>query len=111
VRVTASEEQVDLELENGKTYSGDYLAITIGRVYELTDPLTMNLLKGGKTSRGPLGMGLAVDVSTGLLLRVDGTSYPQIYAIGPLRSGEAFESTAIPEIRKQCSALAKRMSA
>ena len=110
VRVTVCEDQVDLELENGQAYSGDYLAITIGRVYELTDPLTMNLLKAGKTSRGPLGMGLAVDVSTGLLLRVDGTSYPQIYAVGPLRSGEAFESTAIPEIRKQCSALAKRMS-
>ena len=110
VRVTVCEDQVDLELENGQAYSGDYLAITIGRVYELTDPLTMNLLKSGKTSRGPLGMGLAVDVSTGLLLRVDGTSFPQIYAVGPLRSGEAFESTAIPEIRKQCSALAKRMS-
>ena len=110
VRVTAGEDQVCLELENGKTYSGDYLAITIGRVYELTDPLTMNLLKADKTSRGPLGMGLSVDVSTGLLVRVDGTSYPQIYAIGPLRSGEAFESTAIPEIRRQCSALAKRMS-
>jgi len=110
VRVTVCEDQVDLELENGQAYSGDHLAITIGRVYELTDPLTMNLLKSGKTSRGPLGMGLAVDVSTGLLLRVDGTSFPQIYAVGPLRSGEAFESTAIPEIRKQCSALVKRMS-
>ena len=111
VRVNAGEHQVDLEVENGKTYSGDYLAITIGRVYELTDPLTMNLLKASKTSRGPLAMGLAVDVSTGLLLRVDGTSYPQIYAVGPLRSGEAFESTALPEIRRQCSALAKKMSA
>ena len=111
VRVTAGDQTVDLELEDGKTYSGDYLAITIGRDYELTDPLTMNLLMAGKTSRGPLGMGLSVDVSTGQLLRVDGTAYPQIYAIGPLRSGEAFETSAIPEIRRQCSSVAKRMCA
>jgi len=53
-------------------------------------------------------MGLAIDVLTGLLLRVDGTSYPQIYAVRPLRSDEAFESTAIPEIRRRCSALANK---
>lgn len=110
-RVTAGDTQVSIDLENGASYTGDYLALTIGRDYELTDPLTMNLLKAGKISRGPLGMGLSVDVSTGLLLRVDGTSYPQIYAIGPLRSGVAFETTAIPEIRKQCAAVAKRLRA
>ena len=94
-------EQVSVTLDSGTKYFGDYLAICIGREYELSDPLSMNLIKKGKTSRGPLGMGLSVDVSTGLLLKTDGTPYPRIYVIGPLRSGEAFESTAIPEIRKQ----------
>jgi len=48
VRVNAGEHRVDLELENAKAYSGDYPVITIGRVYELTDPLTMNLLKAAR---------------------------------------------------------------
>jgi len=96
-------------LDESQSYSGDFLAICIGLDYELSDPLTLNLLREGKVSRGPLGMGLSVDVGTGLLNRPDGTSYPQIYAIGPLRSGEAFESTAIPEIRKQASLIAARV--
>ena len=104
-------EQVSVTLESGTKYFGDYLAICIGREYELSDPLSVNLIKEGKTSRGPLGMGLAVDVSKGLLLKPDGTPYSQVYAIGPLRSGEAFESTAIPEIRKQASTIAKNLVA
>ena len=108
--VNVNGEHVSVTLESGAKYLGDYLAICIGREYELSDPLSVNLIKEGKTSRGPLGMGLAVDVSKGLLRKTDGTSYPQIYAIGPLRSGEAFESTAIPEIRKQASAIAKNLA-
>ena len=104
-------EQVSVTLESGTKYFGDYLAICIGREYELSDPLNVNLIKEGRTSRGPLGMGLAVDVSKGLLLKTDGTPYSQIYALGPLRSGEAFESTAIPEIRKQASTIAKNLVA
>ena len=104
-------EQVSVTLESGTKYFGDYLAICIGREYELSDPLSVNLVKAGKTSRGPLGMGLTVDVSQGLLLKTDGTPYSQVYAIGLLRSGEAFESTAIPEIRKQASTIAKNLVA
>jgi uncharacterized NAD(P)/FAD-binding protein YdhS len=109
VEALVSQNQVHLTLEDGHTHVGDYLALCIGRDYELSDPLTLNLLKGGKTSRGPLGMGLHVDVSTGLLLKPDGTSLSNIFALGPLRSGEAFESTAIPEIRKQAFSIAKSL--
>ena len=101
---------VTLTLEDGEIYSGDYLALCIGRDYELSDPLTLNLLNDGKTVRGPLDMGLSVDISTGLLQKPDGSSYPNIYALGPLRSGEAFESTAIPEIRKQATLIAQSIS-
>lgn len=54
---------------------------------------------------------IAPDVATGLLQRTDGTAYPQIFAIGPLRSGQVFETTAIPEIRKQATAIAERIVA
>jgi uncharacterized NAD(P)/FAD-binding protein YdhS len=97
-------------LENGQEYSGEYLALCIGRDYELSDPLTLNLLKEEKTLRGPLGMGLSVDVSTGLLQKPDGDTYSNIFALGPLRSGEAFESTAIPEIRKQATLIAQSIA-
>ena len=109
VRVEVGEREVALTLEDERKYVGDYLALCIGREYELSDPLSSNLLVEGKTSRGPLGMGLHVDVSTGLLLKPDGSSHEGIYALGPLRSGEAFESTAIPEIRKQATLIAKRI--
>jgi uncharacterized NAD(P)/FAD-binding protein YdhS len=91
-------------------YTGDYLALCIGRDYQLSDPLTAGLLEKNKCARGPLEMGLAVDVSTGHLLKPDGSSYRQVYALGPLRSGEAFESTAIPELRKQAYLISKRFS-
>ena len=109
MRVEVGEREVALTLEDERKYVGDYLALCIGREYELSDPLSSNLLVEGKTSRGPLGMGLHVDVSTGLLLKPDGSSHEGIYALGPLRSGEAFESTAIPEIRKQATLIAKRI--
>ena len=105
-RATATENSVQISLEDGRSFHGDYLAVCIGRDYELSDPLSISLINKGKTSRGPLGMGLSVDVSTGLLQKPDGSTYSNTYAIGPLRSGEAFESTAIPEIRKQAYSIA-----
>ena len=109
IKVDVHEDQVTVSLDDGTSHSGEYLAITIGRDYALSDPLTLNLLKVGKASRGPLGMGLSVEVATGLLQRMDGTFYPQIFAIGSLRSGDVFETTAIPEIRKQATAIAERI--
>ena len=109
VNVEVDDRTVRVNLMDGRTYSGDYLAICIGRDYENSDPLSLNLIAEGKTTRGPLGMGLSVDVSTGLLLKPDGAPYSNIYAIGPLRSGEAFESTAVPEIRKQAFLIAQEI--
>jgi len=108
--VVATEREIKLTLEPGDTYSGDYLALCIGRDYVLSDPLTNSLLVGKKTKRGPLNMGLSVDVTSGKLQDKDGFTYPEIYPIGPLRSGEAFESTAIPEIRKQGSLIAENLA-
>ena len=105
--VEVTEKNVTVELADGKKIRGDYLAICIGRDYELSDPLTLSLLQSQSTLRGPLNMGLSVDVTTGRLQNPDGVAHANIYAIGPLRSGEAFESTAIPEIRRQAAAIAR----
>ena len=105
--LSAGNKDVRVILEDGREFSGDYLALCIGRDYELSDPLSLTLVEEAKTNRGPLNMGLSVDVLTGRLLNSQGLPYRSIYAIGPLRSGEAFESTAIPEIRKQAFAIAR----
>ena len=105
------EDQIVITSSDGRSFAGDYLALCIGRDYAPQDPLTLNLLSQNFTSRGPLGMGLAVDPVTGKLVNPAGEHYPNIYAIGPLRSGEAFESTAIPEIRKQAAQIAAGISA
>jgi len=104
----ATEEVVSIRLKDGSSFVGDHMAITIGREYAVSDPLSINLLADSKTLRGPLGMGLSVEVTTGRLLNVNGRPYEHIFAIGPLRSGEAFESSAIPEIRRQASSIAER---
>jgi len=108
--ITATDFDITLHTREGESFKGDYLAITIGRDYQLSDPLTQNLIKNGFTTRGPLNMGLSVDISSATLKDLIGKNYSNIFALGPLRSGEAFESTAIPEIRKQATQIAEKIS-
>ncbi|HEY6748459.1 MAG TPA: FAD/NAD(P)-binding protein [Mycobacteriales bacterium] len=68
------------------------------------DPLLMNLLATGLITPGPLDLGLATD-SSGRV--IPATGRPGIWALGPLRRGDLWESTAIPEIRVQAAALAR----
>lgn len=54
------------------------------------------------------GLGVACDTD-GRLLGADGAPSAAVSAIGPLRKGEAWESTAAPEIAAQAEALAGRI--
>lgn len=67
-----------------------------------------HLLDQGLAVPHPLGIGLAVD-DDGALLDRAGRPSPALTAVGPLRRGHLFESTAIPEIRVQAAALATRL--
>jgi uncharacterized NAD(P)/FAD-binding protein YdhS/tetratricopeptide (TPR) repeat protein len=69
------------------------------------DPLIMNLLATGLATPDSLDLGFATDAS-GRLVAADGAR-PAIWAIGPLRRGELWESTAIPEIRGQAADLGR----
>ncbi|WP_051054156.1 FAD/NAD(P)-binding protein [Frankia sp. QA3] len=73
------------------------------------DPLVMNLLAAGLATPDALDLGFATEAS-GRLVAADGPR-PAIWAIGPLRRGELWESTAIPEIRGQAAALARAVVA
>jgi uncharacterized NAD(P)/FAD-binding protein YdhS len=54
---------------------------------------------------GPLDLGLDTD-ARGCLPNTDET----LWLVGPLRRGRHWETTAIPEIRKQAAALAASLS-
>ncbi|MBL7498930.1 FAD/NAD(P)-binding protein [Frankia sp. CN7] len=72
------------------------------------DPLVMNLLASGLATPDSLDLGFATE--NGRLVPADGPR-PAIWAIGPPRRGELWESTAMPEIRGQAAALARAVLA
>ena len=78
-----------------------------GTVGSSTDPLVRTLLRTGLAAPGPLDLGFRTDAA-GRLAPANGAGAPAaIWAIGPLRKGELWESTAVPEIRQQAARLAR----
>lgn len=70
------------------------------------DRLLDFLLVTGVVRPDPLGLGLDVTAS-GAVLGADGRPSPILFAIGALRRGQRWETTAIPEIRDQAADLAR----
>jgi uncharacterized NAD(P)/FAD-binding protein YdhS/tetratricopeptide (TPR) repeat protein len=73
------------------------------------DPLVLNLLNSGTALPGPLDLGFATD-ARGRLLPESGPQ-PAVWTVGPLRRGQLWESTAIPEIRQQAADVAQELVA
>lgn len=73
-------------------------------------PLIEGLFGDGLASPDPLGLGLRSDAH-GFLLGADGRAHGLLSTIGPLRRGDLWESTAVPEIARQAAALAERLLA
>ena len=69
------------------------------------DPLVLNLLDSGTAVPGSLDLGFATDDS-GRVIASSGSCQPAVWTVGPLRRGELWESTAIPEIRSQAAEVA-----
>jgi uncharacterized NAD(P)/FAD-binding protein YdhS len=74
-------------------------------VTHATDPLFVSLLSGARVRPGAHGLGIDVD-ETGAVIGGDGVAHGSLHAIGPLRRGRLYETTAVPEIRAQIGALA-----
>jgi uncharacterized NAD(P)/FAD-binding protein YdhS len=72
----------------------------------VTQPPLASLVARGLASPGPHGMGIDTDGDTGQLISASKSPIPDLYAIGPLRRGTLWESTAIPEIRTEARRLA-----
>ena len=62
--------------------------------------LMEGMFADGLASADPLGLGLRTD-DRGFLLGADGAPSPTLSTLGPLRRGELWESTAVPEISAQ----------
>lgn len=75
-----------------------------------TNPL-QGLAKEGHVCIGPHGIGIDTNPTTGQVRNRVGMEVQNMYAIGPLRRGTLWESTAIPEIRSEAEALALRVLA
>ena len=71
-------------------------------------PLLRGLLDSRLVRTDALGLGLATDAE-GALLDARGRASDMLFTLGPLRRGDLWESTAIPEIREQALALARRL--
>jgi uncharacterized NAD(P)/FAD-binding protein YdhS len=76
----------------------------------IDDPLVRNLLTRGLIRPDPLRLGLDVDHDLRLIAR-DGTPSPRLYSAGPATKSEAWEITAVPDLRVQVEALARHLAA
>lgn len=73
------------------------------------DPLMRSMFKAGRARRGPLALGLDVD-DRYRLIDAAGVPSPRLFAIGPPLRGVLWETTAVPDIRRQCAMLAETIS-
>jgi uncharacterized NAD(P)/FAD-binding protein YdhS len=72
------------------------------------DALIASMLAAGLIAPGPQSLGIDVD-DTGAVIGRDGAPSPFLFAIGPLRRGRLFETTAVPEIRVQAADMVHRL--
>ena len=74
----------------------------------LEDSLMSALLDKGLARPDPLFLGLDVSLDGALIAR-DGTTSSSLYAVGPVRKGSLWESTAVPELREQIHKLVEHL--
>lgn len=79
-----------------------------GAMTRASQPLMRALLDAGLSRRDALGMGLSTR-EDGALVDARGLASERLFALGPLRRGDLWETTAVPELRTQAHALATRL--
>jgi uncharacterized NAD(P)/FAD-binding protein YdhS len=102
---------IEVELSTGRTLAADLVVNCTGPSNDLRaggDPLIQSLVRAGTVQPHPVGLGLECTpdgrvISTG--------PRPPLWAIGALRQGELWESTAVPEIRVQAAEVANAVVA
>ena len=110
----AQEVEVSLRVRRGR----ELLRLQVQRVVNCTGPesnyrrlnhpLIVSLRERGLIQPDALGLGLLTDAQ-GALLDRDGQASAWLHTLGPARKGQLWETTAVPEIRVQAQALARRL--
>lgn len=77
-----------------------------GDIDRAASPLLRTLRSAGLVRPDPLHLSLDTDAE-GRVIDSDGRSHERLLAMGPLRRGEGWETTAMPEIRQQGGAAAR----
>ncbi len=72
---------------------------------KIQDPLIKNLLRRGLIRNDDLSMGIDA-LPNGSVINIEGAHADNLYTLGPPLKGILWESTAVPEIRKQAHDLA-----
>lgn len=78
------------------------------RAQLMRNPLLTDLLGKGHARPGPHGIGLDTG-RDGELIGLEGAALDRVIAIGSLRIGSLWESIAVPELRNQAEAAARRL--
>jgi uncharacterized NAD(P)/FAD-binding protein YdhS len=79
-------------------------------IRQIDDPLLQDLLRNGIARADASSLGLET-AQNGALLDARGVTNGLFYTLGPLRKGNLWESTAVPEIRAQAAELAVYLAA
>jgi len=80
-----------------------------GDVLRTTEPLLRQLVVGGMVRPDALRLGIDVDDGSRVIDR-DGQAQPDLYCVGPMTRGSFWEIVAVPDIRRQCADLSRRLS-
>lgn len=79
-----------------------------GRVSQHADPLVQSLLANGLVRVDSLDLGIDV-ADDGRVIARDGQAVDRLHYIGPWLRARDWEATAVPELRQQALALARRL--
>jgi uncharacterized NAD(P)/FAD-binding protein YdhS len=77
---------------------------------QIADPLVRGMVQSGIARADPLALGLDV-TGDGAVIAEDGSISGRLYALGPVTKGVFWETTAVPDIRRQADHLADHLSA
>jgi len=72
------------------------------------DPLMTSMRKAGLIRPDALGLGLETDADGGLI-NAAGHASQRLFLVGPLRKGQLWENTAVPELRGEAQRMASRL--
>lgn len=80
-----------------------------GDIRHSGERLIQHLLAAGRIRPDALNLGIDVDAQS-RVVGVDGASDPALYCVGPMTRGSYWEIVAVPDIRRQCTELARRLA-